>query len=984
MKKILLSLTLLSALSIHCQTINLTEIEMNFKGDSYPKNFTKGITKMYFSADDEIDGEELWVHDLVTNKTHLVKDIGNNNDGLYNSKLMTIGDILYFTVNPGSQLWRSDGTEAGTYLVKMISNTIASNNTITELFNYNGMIVFNAYDPVHGKELWISNGTEAGTTLLKDIRTGPVSSFPYNFFIFNGNLFFIADDGINGTEIWKSDGTVSGTTLLRNINDGSLYSLNGGQFIVLNDAFYFYAGDNTNGFELWKSDGTSSGTSIFKDIETGSSSSGYSLIGAGTSDYFIFEITSSIGTELWKCDGTVAGTMLLKDINPGSGSSVNSDTEFTVLNGKIYFNALTPSNGTELWVTDGTSTGTQLVKDIRTGTMSSNIYKLTTVNNYLIFSAQGDSRTYPTLWKSDGTNTGTFELKDIDLRFNSAGALSFLEFNDLVFFGAGYNTLNGNELWVTDGTTENTYLFKDIFHRYSGAYNFWDSTEINGKLIYTGNDGDNRAPFITDGTLNGTRKITPPGGNLFPSTQAFYTKAGSYVYFRATNSTSGYELWKTDGITTLMVKDINPGSGSSITEYPLFMVYNDILYFKADDGIHGEELWRTDGTESGTYMLKDIYPGSGYAFNGDSNFNTYLGFKDKCFAILNGYLYFTAFDGTDSSIWRTDGTEAGTVKAIVVPTSNSSDIRRVIVNTANDRIIFKTNLNNSGYGNDTLWSTDGTQAGTVMLQTSPNTAGYENSIVHDDILYHILYAGDGVMLVKTDGTVAGTSTVKENFTIHRDLFSFKSCGGFIYFIVGTGTKEIWRSNGTETGTVKLGDLSAFSSANCGCHQGYLLFKDQPLNEDKIYYANGNSSDASHFLTTHIVNSEDFGVLGNFIYNDFYSLNNKLLLIATKEHSGSELYSSEFNLSGLDNQDFVSEIKNTIVLYPNPAGNRLNFKPVNGEVIQRAEVFDLLGKKVFSSEVSNNELDLSNVGNGIHIIKITTDKSQYNNKLVVKK
>ena len=30
------------------------------------------------------------------------------------------------------------------------------------------------------------------------------------------------------------------------------------------------------------------------------------------------------------------------------------------------------------------------------------------------------------------------------------------------------------------------------------------------------------------------------------------------------------------------------------------------------------------------------------------------------YTVFNGYLYFTGFDGTDYSIWKTDGTLAGT------------------------------------------------------------------------------------------------------------------------------------------------------------------------------------------------------------------------------------------------------------------------------------------------------------------------------------
>src|SRR6185436_13776553 len=59
------------------------------------------------------------------------------------------------------------------------------------------------------------------------------------------------------------------------------------------------------------------------------------------------------------------------------------------------------------------------------------------------------------------------------------------------------------------------------------------------------------------------------------------------IYFRASDATSGYEPWVSDGTTagTKMIKDINPGSSDS---YPsTFIPFNGLFYFNADDGIHG-------------------------------------------------------------------------------------------------------------------------------------------------------------------------------------------------------------------------------------------------------------------------------------------------------------------------------------------------------------------------------------------------------------
>jgi ELWxxDGT repeat protein len=82
-------------------------------------------------------------------------------------------------------------------------------------------LFFTADDGIHGVELWASDGTTAGTHLVKDIRPGSAGSYPVTPSRLVGAwLFFVASDGVHGPELWASDGTEAGTSLVADIVPG--------------------------------------------------------------------------------------------------------------------------------------------------------------------------------------------------------------------------------------------------------------------------------------------------------------------------------------------------------------------------------------------------------------------------------------------------------------------------------------------------------------------------------------------------------------------------------------------------------------------------------------------------------------------------------------------------------------------------------------------------------------------------------------------
>ena len=165
---------------------------------------------LFFSATDGINGFELWKSDGTSAGTVMVKDIAVGSENSYPGTLTAIGNTLFFTANDGTngeELWKSDGTAQGTVMVKDINNGSAHSNAyyFTAVGN---SLFFSANDGIHGKELWKTDGTPSGTIMVKDIRLvmdihlGSADSDPRFFTVIGNTLFFPADDGINGLELW--------------------------------------------------------------------------------------------------------------------------------------------------------------------------------------------------------------------------------------------------------------------------------------------------------------------------------------------------------------------------------------------------------------------------------------------------------------------------------------------------------------------------------------------------------------------------------------------------------------------------------------------------------------------------------------------------------------------------------------------------------------------------------------------------------------
>jgi len=191
---------------------------------TYPENVPIALTNfngvLYFINNDGIHGYELWKSDGTTTGTSLVKDIRVGRESSSIEELTIVQDTLFF-IN-GVELWKSDGTALGTIQVKGIApETAGDYYSVNHLTNVNGTLFIVAYTGRgYGTELWKLDGTEAGTRIVKDIRIGIIDNASSNLKNVDGILYFSAHDGLNGYELWKSDGTAVGTVMVKDIQIG--------------------------------------------------------------------------------------------------------------------------------------------------------------------------------------------------------------------------------------------------------------------------------------------------------------------------------------------------------------------------------------------------------------------------------------------------------------------------------------------------------------------------------------------------------------------------------------------------------------------------------------------------------------------------------------------------------------------------------------------------------------------------------------------
>jgi ELWxxDGT repeat protein len=482
----------------------------------------------YYSA---AVGKELGISDEFLNIT-LVKDIHSGTANSAPRSWAVFKDRVYFLADDGvngSEIWSTDGTAHGSFLLKnVIKGTDSAFGPFKSgIAKSEGKLHFLAATGTDfNQNLYISDGT-AASTMIK-FKFGP--GFANLLGQTNPDLIYFSD-----RKFYKTNGSISDVSLVKDLSSDNFgWGITEGIYYTLGNKLIFpwstYAGNNTTGYEYWITDGTDNGTHILKDINPGQ---GDAVTGVGLvlNSKFIFDAYSpASGFELWSSDGTEAGTTLLKDIN--SGLSDSQPSSFALFKNKIIFSSFNFAYGREAWITDGTSEGTVLLADIVKGVGGSQAKNFTPIGDVVLFTGYTAEKGW-CLWITDGTTAGTKFLKDIDPGKNKYNEpLNFKSINGKAYFAADDGE-HGLELWISDGTEPGTHIIDIV----PGAQGSIPSlfTGINGVTYFKAD----AALWRTNGSITGTLKVS----DLEPQE---IIALNNWIYFTAPHPDYGIELFKVE------------------------------------------------------------------------------------------------------------------------------------------------------------------------------------------------------------------------------------------------------------------------------------------------------------------------------------------------------------------------------------------------------------------------------------------------------
>jgi ELWxxDGT repeat protein len=803
----------------------------------------------FFAGDDGFVSRELWATDGTPRGTRLVADLCPGRCSGQAQAFTPSGNLLFFvagntaTGDNSFWVWRSDGTDDGTYpLADLAIDVFGSAGPIGYLSPFRGGAVFlvraggrNGYD------LWRSDGTRAGTRAF--------FALPGTFGLAtpdNRKHPFLSEPGSEGVRFnwqdapWVTDGTAQGTHPVAELPIRLCYE---GGWIAL-DHRVIYAGEDffSKGCEPWTTDGTVTGTHRLRDINPGLPSSvPFDFVSTRNGVYFAAR--DQYGrSRLWKSDGTTEGTIRVRTSRPER--PLNKAAIIGAVGSRIYFAADDGVHGLELWRTDGNPATTQMVVDLTPGAASSQLGFGLAADDGLYFGAAIGDATDGFVFHTTGTAASTVRIEGT----GNAGMLATLGDRLLLEVPTAGE---GSALAVTDATAGSPRI---LFHGESAPSSFpTDLSSADHGLLFTADDGIHGGEvWRTDGRRSGTRLLADfmSSDNSFDRPRLFATRGGVFISvvdfghdsllvwsdgsaetprtlvhdpalavrreFVETGEGAAFfverfaefsgviELWGSDGTPAgtgklaLVDEGPDPYDAAFVTAGPAPGSATFMFQSFASTKYRSSQLFSTDGTAGGTRALGPLGLGVHTQVLG------IIAAAGRSFLVL-----YEEFRRSASKLWVNDGTPDGTSEVFRINDPFDHSFISELDATA-DRLYF---TGDDAVGGRELWATDGTREGTARVADIVPGRGGSNPSDFFGFGNLLFFAADdgahGGELWVTDGSAAGTRQI-EIRPGPRGSFphGFTAIGNRVVFAADDGTHglEIWTSDGTPAGTRLAADV----------------------------------------------------------------------------------------------------------------------------------------------------------------------------------